>query len=243
MGREECKGVSARHDIVYLSRVPWDNLYQRPQHVAMGLARTFRVLYVDTPRSTFVRRFVRPILQHHPLQPFLRQPAPGLTVLSPFYLPFLPRVWPPPGQYHISRACLAWAMRRLDIKAPILWTSDPRDLFFVDSVKPRLLVYDCMDDYASIAPSAKVRPFIRAQEETMLQRADLVFASAQDLAERCARHNQHVVLVRNGVDVEHIAAGRSLPVPDDLASHSYAPHRLCGIHCALGGPGSPGQHR
>ena len=82
--------MTSECDIVYLSRTPWDSLYQRPQHLAAGLAGLQRVLYVDTPRSTFNRRFLRPLLKRQPVRPLLSQPAPGLTVLSPAYVPFLP---------------------------------------------------------------------------------------------------------------------------------------------------------
>jgi glycosyltransferase involved in cell wall biosynthesis len=206
--------MTAERDIVYLSRTPWDSIYQRPQHLAAGLAGSARVLYVDTPRSTFNRRFLTPLLRRQTLRPLLSQPAPGLTVLSPAYVPFLPGWWPPPGQYHVHRLFLRWAMRRLGMASPILWTQDPRDLFFVDAVAPRLVCYDCMDDYALIAPPGVSRPALREQELAMLRRANLVFASSEDLLRRCSQTNGHVVLVPNGVD-----AGRfgPAPTPADVA--------------------------
>jgi glycosyltransferase involved in cell wall biosynthesis len=203
------------HDIVYLSRVPWDSLYQRPQHLAMGLARNWRVLFVDTPRSTFYRRVLKPLRAHEPVRPFLWQPAPGLTVLSPAYVPFLPGWWPPPGQYILSRIFLSWAVRRMGMSSPIVWAQDPRDLYFLPPLAPRLVCYDCMDDYALIAPSASGRPELRAQEIALLRRADLVFASSTDLAKRCAESNPHVVLVPNGVDAAHFSP---VPVAADAAA-------------------------
>ncbi len=188
--------------VVYLSRVPWDSLYQRPQHLASGLARSFRLLYVDTPRQTFYGRFIKPLWRKRPLRPILWQAAPGLSVLSPAYSPFLPKWWPPPGQYTLHRLFLHWAVQRLGIANPIVWTQDPRDLFFLSAFSPRLLCYDCMDDYALIAPSPRLRPALRQQEITLLTRADLVFASSHELARRCAESNPRVLLVPNGVDAE-----------------------------------------
>ena len=207
--------MTSECDIVYLSRTPWDSLYQRPQHLAAGLAGLQRVLYVDTPRSTFNRRFLRPLLKRQPVRPLLSQPAPGLTVLSPAYVPFLPGWWPPPGQYRLHRAFLRWAIFRLGMASPILWAQDPRDLYFVEAVAPRLVCYDCMDDYALIAPPGVSRSALRAQELAMLRRADLVFASAGDLQRRCSQTNAHVVLVPNGVDAARFGAA---PAPADVAA-------------------------
>lgn len=210
--------MSAQPDIVYLSRVPWDSLYQRPQHLAAGLAQRGRVLFVDTPRSTFHRRFVRPLLARRPVRPFLWQAAPGLHVLSPGFVPFPPRWWPPPGQYALSRLFVRWAMRRLGMSSAVLWAQDPRDLYFLDAVAPRLICYDCMDDYALIAPSPAVRPRLRALELDMLRKADLVFASSRDLAQRCAETNAHTRLVANGVDSEFFAPANAPAPPADLAA-------------------------
>ncbi len=210
--------MTAERDIVYLSRVPWDSLYQRPQHLAVGLARSARVLYVDTPRSTFNRRFLKPLQAHRPVRPLLSQPAPGLTVLSPAYLPFLPGWWPPPGQYQIHRLFMRWAVRRLGMAAPIVWLQDPRDLYFLNSVSARLVCYDCMDDYALLAPPAVSRSALRAQEVAVLRRADVVFASARELALRCAETNPNVVLVPNGVDADRFSPHNRLPAPSDVAA-------------------------
>lgn len=207
------------HDIVYLSRVLWDSLYQRPQHLAAGLAGHGRVLYVDTPRSTFVRRVLKPLRARTPVRPFLWRPLAdrsNLTVLSPAYVPFVPGVWPPPGQYAVSRRFLRWATQRLGISRPIVWTSDPRDLYFLDDLHPRFVCYDCMDDYALIAPSPALQQGLRRQELVLLQRADVVFASSASLARRCRENNPNVVLVPNGVDAARFAGAPVIPA--DLAA-------------------------
>ncbi len=208
-------------DIIYLSRTPWDSIFQRPQHLALGLARTWRVLYVDTPRSTFYRRVLRPLLERRPVRPFLWRPvteAGNLTVLSPAYVPFVPGWWPPPGQYAVSSFFLRQAMRRLGISSPIVFAQDPRDAYFLDALSPRLLCYDCMDDYALIAHSERERPALRAQETALLEQADVVFASSANLARRCAALNAHVTLVPNGVDAAFFAPDSARPPAADLAS-------------------------
>lgn len=205
-------------EIVYLSRVLWDGLYQRPQHLAVGLARRFPVLFVDTPRSTFFRRFVRPLAVRRPVRPLLWSPAPGLTVLCPPYVPFLPGVWPPPFQYGLHSLFIRWAARRLGMAQPIVSMQDPRDDYVLSALRPRLTCYDCIDDYAQIAPSPRARPILQAKEADLLKRANLVFASSTELARRCAMSNRHVVLVPNGVDADHFSPAHTPPSAPDLAA-------------------------
>ena len=138
-----------------------------------------------------------------------------IIYLSPAHVPFLPGWWPSPGQYPISRFFIRRAAQRLGMTSPVLWMQDPRDLYFVDAVKPRLLCYDCMDDYALIAPSPETRPRLRAQELLLLKQADVVFAASRDLAQRCAETNPNVVLVPNGVDAATFAPDASDKGPGD----------------------------
>ncbi len=214
-------------DILYLGRVPWDWLYQRPQHLAAGLARHFRVLYVDTPRSTFYRRVIRPLRQGRPVRPLLWQPLPGLaslSVLSPPYLPFITRHWPPAAHYVITRALIRWTTRRLGMTGPILWAADPRDTYVLDALPFSLLCYDCMDDYPLLTPLESLRSLLAEQEIAILRRADVVFASSQHLAAVCARRmdmqegvpGKRVIVVPNAVDPEVFSASAA-PVPADLA--------------------------
>jgi len=208
-------------DVVYLSRVLWDSIYQRPHHLAVGLSATRRVLWVDTPRSTAVQRLLKPLAGGRLPRPLLWQPDaahPNLTVLSPAYVPYLPGRWPPPGQYALSRFFLRQAVGRLGMTSPVVWTQDPRDLAFVDMLAPRLVCYDCMDDYGLIAPAAGGQPPAREQELALLRRADIVFASSTELAQRCAQTNPRTVLVPNGVDAAFFAAGEEQAAPAGLAS-------------------------
>lgn len=208
-------------DIVYLSRVLWDSLYQRPHHLAAGLAATHRVLWVDTPRATALQRWLKPLAAGRRPRPLLWQPdpaRPNLTVLSPAYVPFLPGRWPPPGQYALSRLCLRRAVQRLGIASPVAWAQDPRDLPFIETLSPRLVTYDCMDDYALIGLAAGGQPLAQEQEHALLQRAAVVFASSAELAQRCAQTNPRTVLVPNGVDARFFAAAAGMVPPPDVAA-------------------------
>jgi glycosyltransferase involved in cell wall biosynthesis len=104
------------------------------------------------------------------------------------------------------------------MSTPIVWMSDPRDGYVLDSLSPRLLCYDCMDDYALIAPQAALRGVLRSQEEGLLKRVDVVFASSDELARRCTSSNRNVHLVPNGVDAARFAPASGAAIAPDVAA-------------------------
>lgn len=69
----------------------------------------------------------------------------------------------------------------------------------------RFVVYDCLDD----------DPAFAGHEELMLARADLVLCCSRQLVEKHRGRHPRVVLLPNGVDLDHYHPGR-LPVPPEM---------------------------
>ena len=189
-------------DIVCIGFADWDTeLWTNQQHLMSRLAQTNRVLFVESlglRRPTMVghdlRRIVRRVLRG------LRPPreSHGVYVLSPIVLPF--------HGWRLARALnsrlLPWtlrrAMRRLGLRRDMLWSYVPQAELVLDAVRPRLVVYHCVDDIA--AQKGVDADAFRAGEERFARRADLVLASAPPLARRMRRLSDHVVYAPNVAD-------------------------------------------
>ncbi len=76
---------------------------------------------------------------------------------------------------------------------------------WIEPHKDRFIVYDCLDD----------DPAFAGHEELMLQRADLVFCCSQKLMEKHHGKHPRLVLLPNGVDLEHYRPHR-LPDPPEM---------------------------
>jgi glycosyltransferase involved in cell wall biosynthesis len=184
--------------ILYLAPVEWSSPRQRPQQLAMRLARWFDVRYVDpvglrSARLTDMGRIWRR------LQP-ASQAAPDagpVNATRPRYVPWV-------GYRPIDRFNQRWLMRQMAECLPhepwILWLGAPSLLAqaLVERTKPTLIVYDCMDRYAAFHRGG-TRRRIEADEARLVSRADLVFASSMGLVERLNAWRQ-TALVPNGVD-------------------------------------------
>jgi glycosyltransferase involved in cell wall biosynthesis len=194
--------------ILYLAPVQWNSVRQRPQQLALRLARHFDVRYVDPVglRSFRMRDLSR---LWHSVKPATRSARP-VPVITPRYLPVL-------GRRLIDQINRRWLFRQLSRKFDlnnndwILWLSTPSLLAetLLEQTAPRLVVYDCMDRYAAFHRGA-TRERIERAEAALLRRADVVFASSRSLAERLDRLHE-VILVPNGVGTDAFAVRRQRP--------------------------------
>ncbi len=110
---------------------------------------------------------------------------------------------------------LHWAMNRVGIKAPILWTYTPHSADLISRLGERLVVYECVDEF-SAAKGLVHGPTIVVMEQEVIQKADLVIVTASGLYESKKARAKRIALVPNGVDVEHLAKAsqpETVPAP------------------------------
>lgn len=144
--------------------------------------------------------------------------SPGMTVITPAVVPL-------PG----SRTAMALNRRLLgrqiqDVLNDLpprptqLWTFAPDADYLCGAFNEECVVYYCVDDFASFTGyDARA---IRAAEERLCEKADLVIATSQRLYDARRPQARYVRLVPHGVDYDHFARARSTTAapPPDLAS-------------------------
>lgn len=196
--------TSAGKDILCLSSVDWDFIWQGHQEIMATLAaQGNRVLFVentgvrpptlrDLPRlRQRIRNWWRGIKG-------FRQEQVNLFIYSPLILPFpYSRVARWINRAILLRALRRW-MRAAGFHRPIIWTFLPtplaRDL--IRELNPELTIYYCIDDLASSSLSARK---ISRSEEQVFRECELVFVTSEKLRERAARFSNRVYLFPFGV--------------------------------------------
>ncbi len=190
-------------------------------HVARWLAARYRVIYVEcpglrAPKATgrdlgkLVRK-LRLALAGPRLQPE------GISVLTLLQVPLhrfgLVR--------RLNRALLLWTLRRLlrrqGIREPVTWFVVPHLAAVAGRLGDRLSVYYCIDDYASL-PDVDAAA-VRAMDEELTRRADLVFVASETLLAGKSRLNPQTHLAPHGVDLAHFVRAQdpALEVPADAS--------------------------
>jgi glycosyltransferase involved in cell wall biosynthesis len=219
------------HDrnIVCLSSIDWDFLWQGHQQVMSSLADAGnRVLFVE---STGVRS---PALRDLPRLWQRLKTATGrgaarathahrslpdqLSVYSPVVLPFPYSRAARAMNLPVMRRAIQWRTGDWTPTPPIVWNFLPTPLSrsIIRSLNPALSVFHCVDHLSASSPAAAR---VRDTEARCFSEADLVFVTSQSLHDRAAALNAHVHLVPSGVDFPRFERVREAggPLPADLA--------------------------
>lgn len=192
--------VTTDYDLVCLSHLRWDFVYQRPQHLLSRCARARRVFFVEEP----VRGDALPRLECS------RRDC-GVTVV----VPHVPRDLDDEETEMILSSLVDDLIGGQRLGHYVLWYYTPMALGFTRHLVPAATVYDCMDELSGFwgAPRA-----LRERERDLLRSADLVFTGGRSLyeAKRALRPSAH--LFPSSIDASHFRRARGLqPEPPDQA--------------------------
>jgi len=209
-------------DIIYLANDFHADNRTSSHHIAEQLARHNRLLYIEaggTRRPRASGRDVRRIFQK--IRRWLsgaRREGENVWVGTLFLLPFhgsslVRRV----NRFLVVRTVRLLA-HRLGMKDPILWVVLPHVGFVVEEIPHKAAVYYCVDDYMSM-PLVDAQA-MRAIEQDLLKRADIVFAVSESVCERLKQFNPNTHYSPHGVDLQHFrkALDPKTAIPPDLAS-------------------------
>lgn len=205
MNIEETTGTSERefqnYDLVCLSHLRWDFVYQRPQHLMSRFAQQRRVFFVeeaiihDEPTSFAVSRREDNL---HVVVPHLNRSEVDSE-----------------GFDNLMRDKLAEFFSETAIKDFVLWYYTPMALNFSDALKPKAVVYDCMDELSlfKFAP-----PELIKNEARLFEKAAVVFTGGQSLYEAKRRQHKNVWAFPSSIDVAHFKQARDIvESPSDSA--------------------------
>ncbi len=193
--------------IVAGSHLRFDGLWQRPQHIVTRLGRRVPLLFVEEPIAAGTDATDA------------TPEAGGIDVLRPRRRAS--------GEARIDAATVDAVRTWVGARRPLIWLYTPMMTELADAFGDAPVVYDCMDDLAAFAFAP---PAMRAREQALLARANLVFAGGRSLYAKRAGLGPKVRLFPSGVEFEHFAAARELP-PHPLFAN--LPHPICGYIGAI----------
>jgi glycosyltransferase involved in cell wall biosynthesis len=192
-------------DVVCISSIDWDFIWQGHQHIMSTLAaHGNRVLFIENtgvrrPGWRDLRRLRHRAHRWWTGTQGLRREAPGITVLSPLILPWpYSRVARTINRAVLSRAVGRWSQATRG-RRPIVWTFLPtplaRDL--MKALAPKVSIYYCIDD---LPASSRVARRLARTEPLMFREVDLVFVTSEGLRRRAASFSDRVHRFPFGVD-------------------------------------------
>ncbi|WP_437954480.1 glycosyltransferase family 1 protein [Sorangium sp. So ce119] len=185
-------------DLICLSHLRWNFVFQRPNHLMSRFAQEKRVYFVEEP-----------VFEDGPPRLEARHIEANLTVV----VPHLPHGTEQEEGLAQQRRLLNSLVKDQDIRQPILWFYTPMSLPVAADVEPSLVVYDCMDELSAFRGAP---PMLRVRERELFARADLVFTGGQSIYEAKRAHHPSVHAFPSSVDAAHFAAAREASTdPED----------------------------
>ncbi|MBB6258663.1 glycosyltransferase involved in cell wall biosynthesis [Xanthomonas arboricola] len=201
----------SRTTLLCLSHLRWSFVYQRPQHLMARFAGDFNVLFWEEPIACDESE---PWLQ-------VRGEEGGLHVL----VPRLPAGCTGDAAVQVQRQLLDGYLAELGVRDLLLWYYTPMSQSFSAHLRPRAIVYDCMDELSAFRGAP---PELVQRERELLQRADVVFTGGYSIweAKRALHSNTHAF--PSSVDVAHFAAARQ--PQQEPADQADIPHPRLGFY-------------
>src|SRR5215213_2390584 len=179
------------YDLVCLSHLRWDFVYQRPQHLLSRFARERRVFVVEEP-----------IFTDEPSRLDTEAREDKLFVV----VPHLNHAEAAGGNAeNIIREQLEEMFAERSIKDFVLWYYTPMAASFTDHLRPQAIVYDCMDEL-SLFKNAP--PQLIKNEAKLFEKADVVFTGGQSLYEAKRHQNPNVWAFPSSIDTAHFGKAR-----------------------------------
>lgn len=185
-------------DLVVLSHLRWNFVFQRPQHVLTRFARHGRVFFVEEPKfGGDVDRLE------------VRRTKEGVLVVTPH----LPEGIDDGRAMTALRDLLGVVMADHRIRDYVLWYYTPMAVPFTRHLAPRAaaVVYDCMDELSHFKGAP---PALLLHEAELFTMTDVVFAGGQSLYEHKRARHSDVHAFPSSIDADHFRAAREPTSPD-----------------------------
>ena len=197
-------------DLVCLSHLRWDFVYQRPQHLLSRCAAGRRVFFVEEP-----------VFDSGPVHMETKEREGGVTVC----VPHLPEgLTSEVAREALQQNLLAQLFAERAVRDYVLWYYTPMALSYTRHLRPLATVFDCMDELSAFKGAS---PEMKACEAELLERADLVFTGGQSLYEAKRDRHPRVYAFPSSIDATHFAQARA--IADEPADQAAIPHPRLGF--------------
>jgi len=199
-------------DFLVTSHLRWNFVFQRPQHLMTRCAQNRRVFFWEEP--IFDSEIARLEIQDK---------FPGLRVITPHL--------PVDLDEHFQSKVLEKLMQELvcdfNLRGFVLWYYTPLAVAFTQRLKPRIIVYDCMDELSGFRGAS---PGLYVAENQVFAKADLVFTGGQSLYDAKKNRHEAVHCFPSSIDKHFFMSARTIQCqPADQSAILGPKIGYCGV--------------
>jgi len=177
--------------LVVFSHLRWDFVFQRPQQLMSRFALQDKIVFIEEPVFDADSNFVD-----------ISSPCPNVQVFRPHTS--VTSTGFHKDQMGVLSVLLNNAIQEADMGDYCAWFYTPMALPLLEILKPRAVIYDCMDELSAFS-GAPLQ--LRQLEHALLTVADLVFTGGPSLYESKRSLHPSVHCFPSAVDAQHFATG------------------------------------
>lgn len=183
-------------DLICISHLRWDFVWQRPQHVLSRLGAHYRVFFVEEPVTVEAHR--QPELD-------IRHEDHNVTVIR-LLMPADHPHWVGHGDEEtaaIYEQLLQQYLLEIHSDDRLFWLYTPMGSHFTQAIAHQGLIVDVMDELSAFKGAS---PALKAVDAAAAEQADLIFTGGLSLYNsRYQQHPHKTFLFSSGVDIAHFA--------------------------------------
>jgi len=176
-------------DLICFSHLPWNFVYQRPQHLLSRFAIDYRVFYIEEFTCNDTEDGYS-----------LHESEEQVWIVKPHLKN--------DREDHVKarqRKILDRLFESEGISPNILWYYTPMSFLFSDHLRATITVYDCMDELSAFKFAD---PELKNAERLLFQRADIVFTGGNSLYEAKKHQHHNVHAFASSIDKDHFNKAR-----------------------------------
>jgi glycosyltransferase involved in cell wall biosynthesis len=197
---KQIKKAGLPQNLIVLSHLRWDFVFQRPQHLLTRLAKSFNIFYFEEP-------VFEAIDQEH--LSFSKR-ADNIWIV----VPHMPEGMSAEEIKNTHKQMFDRFMENKNLADYAFWYYTPMALEYSRKYNPDLVIFDCMDELSAF----KFAPVeLKNMEKELLKKADVVFTGGHSLYE--AKKNQHFNIhpFPSSIDKAHFTKAREYKTcPEDM---------------------------
>ncbi|MGI4728598.1 MAG: glycosyltransferase family 1 protein [Janthinobacterium lividum] len=191
-------------NLLCLSHLRWDFVYQRPQHLLTRFSEMFNTYFLEEPMHDAKEEAYLNISKR----------LPNLWVVVPHIQSGLSKA----EEKLVMKQLMDNFMENEDGEDFLFWYYTPMALSFTEQLNPGLVVYDCMDEL-SLFKNAPAE--LKELERKLMAKSDVVFTGGQSLYEAKKHQHANIHAFPSSIDKSHFVKARTNKVqPADQANIS-----------------------
>lgn len=217
-------------DILCIGSADWTTHKNVPQQTMGRLAGSNRVLYVNLQQSPvralrgarggYGERQQAALMEVQGDAGKLWLYSPPPIFLPEYRLPSPLAVTAGAINGTVFAALIARTMKCIGFNRPLLWIFGIGGAGLLGKLGNRLVVYDCIDEWAGFFEPGRTRDNVSRNDEALCRGSDLVFVTSRTLLERRSPLNANTHLVSPAADFPHFrkAGLDETPLPSEMAA-------------------------